>query len=50
MIRVDAFTNTTGTVAVRESDAVTSAVLIPDTVSAPLSGSYSMTAPSGKAM
>ncbi|MOA57356.1 hypothetical protein D3C78_1815160 [compost metagenome] len=47
---VSALTSTTGTVAVRESDAVTSAVSIPDTVNAPLSGSYSITAPSGKAM
>ncbi|SWP75595.1 Uncharacterised protein [Klebsiella pneumoniae] len=48
VMRVSAFTSTTGTVAVMESDAVTSAVLMPLTVSAPVSGSYSITAPSGK--
>ncbi len=46
--RVDAFTMTTGTVAVTESEAVTLAVLIPLAVSALVSGSYSITAPSGK--
>src|SRR5690606_29476624 len=50
VMRVSAFTSTTGTVAVMESEAVTSAVLIPDTVSDPLPGSYSITAPPGKAM
>ena len=44
--RVDAFTMTTGTVAVTESEAVTLAVLIPLAVSALVSGSYSITAPS----
>ena len=48
MILVEAFTSTSGTVAVMDSDAVTSAVLMPLTVSALVSGSYSMTAPSGK--
>lgn len=48
VMRVDAFTVTTGTVAVTESEAVTLAVLIPLTVSALVSGSYSITAPSGK--
>ncbi len=44
VMRVEAL----GTVDVMESDALTSAVLMPDTKSAPLSGSYSITAPSEK--
>lgn len=39
VMRLDAFTSTTGTVAVIESDAVTSAVLMPGAVNAPFSGS-----------
>ncbi|MNY67004.1 hypothetical protein D3C86_2045090 [compost metagenome] len=47
VIRVSALTSTTGTVAVMDSLAVISAVVIPETVSAPFSGSYSIIAPSG---
>lgn len=44
---LSAVTITTLVLAVMDSDACTSAVLIPDTLSAPVSGSYSITAPSG---
>ncbi|AIR71808.1 hypothetical protein LH89_22305 [Dickeya fangzhongdai] len=50
VMRSLALTVTFFVVTVTDSDATTVALLMPVTVSAPLAGSYSITAPSGKRM